>query len=350
MSAWLALALLLTSGDSLRFTPADVSRLPAATTLVEREAGRLVIELPAIEVPAEGMIRTPVYRAQVPFTASVHGFHVEVMDQRGMLLPPDRLHHFNLTDPARRELFAPLPLHIVAASKETPAPTVPKYAIGMPLPAGDRFIAAAMLANPEPMARRLRARLVLDVIPLGRVLPLIRAYPWVMDVMFPLGGEGGRKDFDLPPGPSSHSWESSPAVAGTILGLGGHVHDYATAIELRDVTDGKTIWHQEPVRDRAGRVIALPVGRFYRWYRLGVRITPAHRYRVTVYYDNPTGETIPYGGMGVVAGLFTPKWGWGGGTRWPGVDAGDPIYLAYVDNLLRNMEGLEMGHGQHQHH
>jgi len=180
---------------------------------------------------------------------------------------------------------------------------------------------------------------------LGRILPLVRAYPWVMDVMFPLGGEGGRKDFDLPPGPSAKSWSSQPAVPGTILGLGGHVHDYATSIELVNETTGEVIWRQAPVVDSAGHVRSLTPSRLYRWYRLGAHVVPAHRYRVTVYYDNPTDELIRYGGMGAVAGLFRPD----AGHAWPSVDTTNAEYRTYLDNLLRNMAGLDAGHGGHSH-
>jgi hypothetical protein len=340
-------AAMFAAPDTTRFGPEDVNSLPPATTQVDQVEGLLTIELPLVEIPGNGMLRTPVHRAEVPFDVSLHGFRVEVVSESGVVLPQDRLHHFNLTDPDRRELFAPLPLHIMAASKETPpSPSVPSLLIGMPLPAGRRYIAYAMLANPEDHAVKLRARLVFNYIRPGRVFPLIRAYPWVMDVMFPLGGEGGRKDFDLPPGRSSRSWESSPAVPGTIIGLGGHLHDLATAIELRDVTSGEIVWRQEPVRDENGKILSLPTEKLYRWYRLGIHIEPSHVYRVTVFYDNPTGEMIPYGGMGAVAGLFRPD----AGVRWPGVDRDDPVYRVYVDNILRNMQGLEMGHGAHAHH
>jgi len=344
MSALLLLVSSLAAQDTVRYGPGDVNTLPKAVTRVDENAGRLVIELPAVEVAAGGMQRTAVHRVEIPFAVSLYQFTVEVVDEAGRVLPADRLHHFNLTDPDRRELFAPLPLHIMAASKETPSPSVPRYLIGLPLPAGARYLAGAMVANPESVPRRLRPRLVFGFVRIGRVLPLIRAYPWVMDVKFPLGGEGGRKDFDLPPGKSAHFWESSPAVSGTIIGLGGHVHDYATAIELTNQSTGEVIWRQEPERDATGRVLRLPVGRFYRWYRLGVGIDASHTYRVTVYYDNPTGETIRYGGMGAVAGLFSPD----RGEAWPAVDPTDPVYLRYVDNLLKNMQGMAMGHGGHQ--
>lgn len=334
------------------YGPSDVDQLPLAVTELRLESRTLSITLPLVEVPAGGMARTEIYRAVIPEELRASAFRVDVVSEDGSLLPADRLHHFNLTDPDRRELFTGLPLHIMAASKETGEPSVPWFLLGMPLAPGDRYLAAAMLANPESRPIRMQPRLVFTVRRPGRLFPLFDAYPWVMDVKFPNGGDGGRKDFDLPPGRSSHSWESRPAIPGTILGLGGHVHDYATAVELADVTTGELIWRGVPETGPDGRVTHLEPGRLYRWYRLGVRIDPSHTYRVTVHYDNPTGQVLRFGGMGAVAGLFRPE----PGHPWPRVDPTDPVYRIDIDNLLRNMAGLEMGHGedpagghQHQH-
>ena len=345
MLTLLLLSSLAVPQAALQYGPADVDTLPMADTQINESAREIIIELPAMEIPAGGMLRTPVHRATIPFDVSIYGFRVEVLDENGAVVPEDRLHHFNLTDPDRRELFLPLPLHIMAASKETGSPTVPRLLIGMPVPAGSRYMAAAMISNPSGAAVRLRPRLILSFMRPGKIFPLIKAYPWVMDVKFPNGGEGGRKDFELPVGKSEYSWESQPALPGTILGLGGHVHDLATAIEFKDITADKVIWYQEPQRDDKGTVSYLPPAKLYRWYRLGVHIEPSHVYRVTVYYNNTTGTPIPWGGMGAVAGLFRPDSGY----QWPGVDVIDPVYLTDMHNLLANMVGLEMGHGTHHH-
>jgi hypothetical protein len=341
----IALALLTRSPDSLRFGPEDIDALPAAITRVDERAGRLLIELPLIAVPAGGTSLTPVFRVSVPFAVSLYGFAVEVADEAGRAVPADRLHHVILTDPSRRQLFLPLALPIFGASKESPRPLLPKYLIGVPVPAGKRYIAEAMFHNPEARSRWMQVRLVLSFVRPGWIAPLLKAYPWTMDVTYPLGGEGGRHDFDVPPGRSSRSWEGSPKIPGTIVAMGGHAHDYATAIELVDITTGDTIWRQATVRDTAGRVLAIPVARFYRWYRLGVHIEPSHRYRIAVFYDNPTGATIPFGGMGSVVGLFVP----GRGTAWPALEPRDPIYRAHINFLLSNMAGMEMGESGPRH-
>jgi hypothetical protein len=304
--------------------------LPAARVQVNRAEHTVVIELPAVDLPArapggeEPMVMPPVARADIPGAGYITSYRVEIVDGRGRTMPRAMLHHFNLNDPDHRELFLPISLHVLAASRETPTATVPWLLFGMPVAAGQRFIASAMLANPTAMAYRgLRVRLIMRYGRAGRPWPLFRVYPWVMDVLFPLGHPpGGSKAFDLPPGRSTRSWEARPAVPGTIIGMGGHLHDYGVSLELQDVTTGQVIGRAVPVRDSVGRVELLPLVRFYRWYRLGVRVTPDHTYRVTVLYDNPTGRTIPNGGMGALAGLFVPD----RGASWPGVDPTDSLY------------------------
>ncbi len=133
------------------------------------------------------MIRTPVFRVSVPIAVSLYGFAIDVLDEMGRPMPPDRLHHFTLYDPDRSALFGPLALPIFAASKESPRPVLPRYLIGVPLPASDRYIASAMFANPETRPRHMRLLVTLSFVRPGRILPLFRAYPWSMDVMSLLG-------------------------------------------------------------------------------------------------------------------------------------------------------------------
>src|SRR2546429_294040 len=201
---------------------------------------------------------------------------------------------------------------------------------------------------PAALQRGVRLRLVLGYVPASRPWPLFRAYPWVMDVQFPLGRRpGGSKAFDLPPGRTERHWESSPAVPGTILGMGGHLHDHGVSLEVKDVTTGEILWHVEPVKDTRDQVTSIPLVLFYRWYRLGLHITPRHTYRLTARYQNPTGRVLRDGGMGAVAGLFVPD----RGATWPAGDPADSVYRADPpDTPWQTPEGM-MGemkmHGDH---
>jgi len=296
--------------------------------LVDSGSHELVIQLPPVDVPAashggEAMVGLPLCQVLVPLNASLHGSRVEVVDGSGRLLPHEMLHHFNLSDPDRRELFLPIGLHLLAMSRETPTITIPRLLFGLPLARGQRLIAGAMLANGSDAAYRgVHVRLVLRYVPGGRPWPLYRTYPWAIDVQYPLGRPPtGSKAFDLPPGRTERSWEGSPAIAGTMLGLGGHMHDYGVSLELKDMTTGKVLWRGAPVTDTAGRVITFPLVRFYNWRRLGVRVVPTHRYRLTAVYQNRTGRSIRDGGMGAAAGLFVPD----RGAEWPAVDTQDTL-------------------------
>ncbi|MDQ3812090.1 MAG: hypothetical protein M3336_17555 [Chloroflexota bacterium] len=292
------------------------------------------------------MIDLPATQAVIPMSVSLHSARVEVVDRTGRALPQAFLHHLNMMDPRRRDLFLPTGLHVLAVSKETPALRVPRRLLGLPLERGQQLVITAMLTNPTQRAYPgVRARVVFEYTALGPIFPLFRAYPWVMDAMFPLGQRpGGSKAFDLPPGRTVRSWESSPAIPGYIVGLGGHVHDHAISLELTDVTIGQTLWRAAPVKDPLGRVVSMPIARFYSWRRLGLHIVPTHRYRITVTYENPTGRTLPNGGMGAVAGLFIPE----GGAQWPLVDTTNVIYRQDLhDTLVPEGASRPM---EHMHH
>jgi len=327
--------------------------LPPATVSVDSARGRIVIELPAVELPAPTghqnmtMVGLPLCQVVIPVNAWLHGSHVEIVDATGRRLPADVLHHFNLSDPGHRELFLPIAQHLLAASKETPQLEIPAFLFGVPIERGERLIAGAMLANTSAASYHgVRARLVLRYVARGRPWPLYRAYPWALDVQYPLGtGPTGSKAFNLPPGHTARSWEASPAIAGTILGVGGHLHDYGVRLELKDVTTGALLWQGHPVTDGPGRVVAFPVTLLFSWHRLGIHIVPTHRYRVTVEYDNPTQQVIPDGGMGAVAGLFVPDYG----AEWPTVDRSDPVYQEDLNETIRSggMAGMMMDRAAH---
>jgi hypothetical protein len=91
------------------------------------------------------------------------------------------------------------------------------------------------------------------------------------------------------------------------------------------------------------------MGRLYGLTGIGLRITPAHRYRVRAIYDNPTGQTIPGGGMGVVGGLFMPD----RKVAWPATNQADSLYQKDLRHFMgavgrsavtAPMSHMHMGH------
>lgn len=318
-----------------------------ARVVVDEEKGEVVIlhgpvDLPATGMPDPGM--SPVHDAHGPHTAvfptvstveipvegHFYGFYADVTDTEGRTLPDSLLHHVNVIDPDRRELFAPISQRVAAAGRETGYKGVPPLLFGSPFRKGQRLVIHTMLHNGtaesyEDVVVRFRFRFR----PEEAAGPLVSAYPFWVDVRFPAGD----KTFDLPPGPSSRSYEATPAVEGRLLALSGHTHDHATSLRFENVTTGEVLWETSPVLDDEGRVEAIPSGRLY--LRGGELVTPEHTYRLTVEYDNPTGRTIADGGMGSIGGIVVPV----DGEAWPAVDTTSELYRLDRLHYLRELHG-----------
>jgi hypothetical protein len=304
----------------------------------ERE--EIVLSLGPIDLPARtphhGISQIPVQQGVIPFDMTVDGYRVEAVDRRGRRVPQDVIHHLNLLDPTSRELFLPIMRRVLAASHETPPVKVPEFIFGLPLEQGDPFLLLTMLHNPTDTSYEgVTVRLVLNY-NRSNVTPMYRLYAFHLDVMFPLGS----KAFDLPPGKTVKSWEGSPAVPGGIVGMGGHLHRYGRRLELEDVTEGRVLWRFEPKRSESGQVHEVPVQIRHRTRGIGVPISPDHRYRVSVTFFNPTGDTIPDGGMGSVAGGFIPY----DHQDWPSADLRDPVYAEDYRNVLMSTQMPAMEH------
>jgi len=322
----------LTPSTSSRPLAAELSALPAARVTADARRGELVIELPPVDLPAgmghHSLDQPPVSLAELPVGGAIFGFRTELVDAAGRKLSPELIHHFNVLDPLHRELFLPIAQRMVAAGKETGVVRLPKLLFGAPFTRGAQVVASAMLHNPTSVSYYgVRTRLVLSYVPDKRPWPLFRSFPWQLDVGFPVGD----KSFDLPPGRSERGYEGSPALAGDIVAIGGHVHEYGVSIELSDATTGALIWRAEPVRDEKRDVRSMPIGKLYGLTHIGAHIVPEHRYRVRVVYDNPTGTVLQGGGMGVVAGLFVPD----GDRPWPAINPNDSLYQEDLRHFLR---------------
>jgi hypothetical protein len=345
MKRWLApIRLSLLAAATLGLAAPAAAQEPREWLEVVNDADNeeLVFIIGPVDLPAgahHAMIRQPpLLTAIVPVEAYLYGFDVQMIDSAGRPIPNRVLHHVNLIDPDRRELFSPIPLRIFAAGGETQPASMPKV-LGLPLEPGQRLLISAMFHNPtESSYPNARLRVTLKYRGEGWVFP-IAVYPVYIDVMGPVGP----KEFDLPPGRSERSWEGSPAVPGRLLGAGGHLHDYAVNLRFEDLTAGEVLWEVGPVVDEEGRTVAVPLGKF--WWKGGISLDPEHTYRLTAVYDNPTADTLIGGGMGVLGGVFLPK----SGRAWPAVDPQDPDYVANMEELRVTAErralGMDTSHG-----
>jgi hypothetical protein len=293
-----------------------------------------------LDLPADmGHLRLPIQMAEIPVDGWLHGFAVAMLDADGHDLPMDLLHHVNFIDPDKRDVFAPIARRVIAAGRETAEKELPGI-LGYPVQTGDRMIISTMFANPvgtDFAEAYLRVRLTYSLEEDGFMQPR-DVYPFYLDVMGPVGA----KDFPVPPGKTVLSYEASPVIEGRILGIGGHLHDYATLLRLEDVTDGEVIWEAEPEYTEDGRLVGVPEGQL--WKKGGVKVSPDHVYRIYVEYDNPMAHPTPDGGMGEIGGVI-----WASkDVVWPEFNREDPVYVADLINTLEAPEKLGgHGHGEH---
>lgn len=265
------------------------------------------------------MARTPFEHVVVPFDAWLTGFDAEVLDGDGNRLPREMLHHVNLMSPDSRDLFRPIMQRIAAAGEETSPIEVP-WPFGVPVHAGERLAAFAMLHDPDgtaagPVQVRMRIRYARR----GR----IAVKPFFIDASPPPGPAG----WDLPPGHSTRSWEGSPAVSGRVLAVGGHLHRYGQELILEDVVAGRVLFRLLPILSEDGGLEDVERRHFIA--RLGIPMSRERRYRITAVYENPTGDTIRDGAMGAIGGMILPS-----ARPWPRADAGDPLYRRDLQMLL----------------
>jgi hypothetical protein len=324
-------------------------------------AGEMTLVIGPVDVPAggaehghghdhHGILPDP-KTIRIPKNIHITGFRYDVIDADGNEMPRGVLHHMNIIDPGRRELFLPISQRMLAIGKETGAQSVPRWLIGSPIREGTEPVVTVMLHNPTQRdLKGVRVLLTLEYRESGGLTPIISGFPFQVDVAFPAGD----KQFDLPPGRSSFTWEGSPSLEGRILALGSHLHEHAEEIRFEDVTTGEVIWTGYPVEDDDGELTGVTTGHLY--WSLGKKIYPDRTYRVTVVYNNPTQDTLYGGGMGVVAGIFRPS---DTGT-WPAADTSDPLYQIDRRHYLRQVSGTyeeiagaageEASHGSHGMH
>lgn len=299
--------------------------------------GRLEMRVGPVSLDARTPhVRLPVQMAEWPVEGWLQGFSWEVRDADGRRLPDALLHHVNVIDPDHRQLFSPIPRRLVAAGRETKSQRLPGIA-GVPVGRGTRLMVAAMLANPTSRDHEaVYLHLALEYTDRSdALLPRLDVHPFYLDVMGPVGD----KSFAVPPGRTVKSWTGSPATNARILGVGGHLHDFAAELRLEDLTTGDTVWQVEPVTEGRHHVTGVPVDQL--WWSGGRPIYADHRYRVTVIYENPTDRPAPHGGMGVVAGVVYAREGY-----WARVDRSDPAYLADLWNTVTAPRRAHRRHGR----
>jgi hypothetical protein len=236
----------------------------------------------------------------IPLTGWLLSYHPRIMDASGNTVPGTVLHHVAFWNENRSDFLCPnKEEHIFGAGGElTDWASIPGF--GYRVQKNDRIRVETMIHNPTPTSYdkvflEIEIRYLDDASP----APVKNFYPAWMDVAV-----CGSSGYDLPAGPSEKSGSVPLKFDGVLLGVGGHMHDYAKQIVLENATSKETIATLQAKTDYKGHLQYMPVVTFFAVG--GQKIRAGDQLRITALYDNPTGKLLRQGAMGIVVGYFVP--------------------------------------------
>ncbi len=277
----------------------------------EPETGTLTVRLGPLSLPAGAghheVAQAPDRHLEVPFDGWILSYAPRLTDGGGEALPGRLLHHVAWWNTGRSDFLCPnKEEHIFGAGGEMNE-WLALPGVGYRVRRGDRIRVSTMFHNPTAEDHR---EVWLEVVVRYQAAdggedaaeaPGDRAavYPVWFDVE-----ECGTSEYDLPVGASERTGGFTLPVAGRLLGVGGHLHDYGRELVLRDETRDRELARLEARVDERGRILSMPVVPFLATG--GYRLEAGDRVRVTARYHNPTGRALPDGAMGIVVGYFLP--------------------------------------------
>ena len=299
-------------------------RVDSIAHVVTIRVGPLSLE--GMEMPLEGhMGRDHVVFLTWPTDAYLTGYSVAFTDASGAPLPRDELHHAGVANLGRRELLHDAYERMLAVGKETEAVELPPV-IGVPMHAGDSLAIYVGLHSPRgESVTNAFVTLRLPFVPKRRHFNPLAVWPMHFELNF---SGGATTAYDLPPGRSARSDSFVMPLSGRLLAVGGHVHDYATALRVSECRSGKVLVDLKAHRNADGTIAGLD--RFVFGFRdYGLRVEKGACYRVTAIYDNPTGRVLRDGGMASIGGPLMLD----DERDWPALDKTHPAVAVDRDSL-----------------
>jgi hypothetical protein len=236
----------------------------------------------------------------IPVDGWLLAYSPRLVDATGNAVPGRVLHHVAFWNENRADFLCPnKEEHIFGAGGEmTNWAEVPGY--GYRVEKGDSIRVETMVYNPTDTAY---SNVYLEVkIPYqdASATPAVKnVYPAWMDVE-------SCKDssYDLKPGKSEETGRVTVKYDGILLGVGGHMHDYAKQIVLEDTTRKETVVTLDAKVDEQGLLESMPVKTFYE--QGGYKFGAGDVLKISAAYDNTTGKLLRDGAMGIVVGYFVP--------------------------------------------
>jgi hypothetical protein len=234
----------------------------------------------------------------IPLDAFLRAYTPRLVDANGNAVPGTVLHHTAFWNTNRSDFLCPnKEEHIFGAGGElTDWMEIPGYAYRVQK--GDKIRIETMVHNPTTAAYN---NVYLEVkIPYADPTAAEKSvYPTWMDVQ-----SCGNSGYDLHAGKSENTGTVTVKYNGILLGVGGHMHNYAKQLTLEDTTRKETVATLNANVDEKGQLLSMPVVTFLD--RGGYKLAAGEQLRITASYDNTTGKPLPAGAMGIVVGYFLP--------------------------------------------
>jgi len=237
----------------------------------------------------------------IPIDGWLLGYTPKLVDAAGGAVPGTLLHHTAFWNVNRPDFLCKnKEEHIFGAGSEMSVwPPIPGY--GYRVQKGDQIRIETMVYNPTARSYpSVWLEVAIQFLPITSSSPVKSVYPSWIDVQ-----ECGNSGYDLPAGKSTKTGFVTLVYSGTLLGVGGHLHDYGRELLLRDAVSQKEIAKLDANVDEQGHLISTPIVTFFETG--GYPLKRGDRLEVSAAYDNPTGKSIPEGAMGIVVGYFLPE-------------------------------------------
>lgn len=264
----------------------------------------IVVRIGPMNLPAHTshmkMPQPPDLEWQIPIDGWLLAYSPKLVDAEGKEVPGRVLHHSAFWNENRADFLCPnKEEHIFGAGGElTNWAEVPGY--GYRVQMGDKIRVETMVHNPTDTSYDkvyLEVTIPYQLAAGGAQLKSI--YPTWMDVK-----SCGNSGYDLPAGNSERNGTVSVKYAGVLLGVGGHMHDYAKQLTLEDATRKETVAKLDAKVDEHGELLSMPTVLFLD--RGGYKFAAGDVLKISAIYDNTTGKLLRDGAMGIVVGYFVP--------------------------------------------
>ena len=267
---------------------------------------------------------------QVPVGGWLRGYRAEVVDEAGHPLPQELLHHAELVDLERRDLLRTALNRVVSVGKET-APIMLPPGMGYPVRRGQTLGVNSMVHNPTDTDYHVAYIQVTLTLTPDTVRPPLRNVLGFYAETSPTGSSAnntvnGTSSFDLPPGSSQQVVTFTVPIAGQVLGIGGHIHDFGERIVVVRGATGDTLYDAAPRTDSTGAVLGMPLRPMF---GRALHVAAGEQFVMTVRYNNTSGRLLEGAGMGTLAVVFVPD----DLAAWPALDASAPGVVADLAEL-----------------